>query len=68
MRRLLPVAAVVLALAGCGGGAQELLDTANLEVLQNNREHARALYRKVIEKYPGTADARTAEDRLRELD
>lgn len=62
-------AAIVLAvaLAGCGGGAGELLETARLEELQNNPAHARQLYREVATRYPGTPEARTAEERLRAL-
>ncbi len=64
------IATLVLlaALAGCGGGAQELLDTAQLEETQNNRPHARELYRRLVEQYPGTPQAKQAALRLAELE
>jgi hypothetical protein len=68
MWRLAPVGMLLVALSGCGGGAQELLETANFEVVQNNREHAIALYREVPKKYPDSPQARTAEARLKELE
>jgi TolA-binding protein len=52
----------------CGGGADDLLDTAKLEELQNNRPHARQLFEQVLRDYPGTAQAREAEARLRALE
>lgn len=65
--RALATLALTICLAGCGGGAQELLDTAKLEELQQNRPHARELYQEVLKKYPGTPEATTAEERLRAL-
>ena len=62
--RLLALAALPTLLAGCGGGAQELLDTARLEEVQNNPTHARELYQEVLRRYPGAPEARTAEERL----
>jgi hypothetical protein len=55
------------ALAGCGGGAQELLETAKLEELQNNAPHARELYQQILRDYPGSPEAREAESRLKAL-
>ena len=66
-RRTLAALALAVGLAGCGGGAQELLDTAKLEELQQNKPHARELYQEVVKKYPGTPEAATAEERLRAL-
>jgi TolA-binding protein len=68
LRRVRAVSAVALVLWGCGSGADELLDTAKLEELQNNRPHARELYREVMRKYPETPQARVAEERLRALE
>lgn len=64
------VAAMMLALvlAACGGGAQSLLETAQLEEVQNNPEHATQLYREIVTKYPGTPEAVQAADRLRALE
>jgi TolA-binding protein len=59
--------ALLVALSGCGEGAKELLDTAQLEELQNNRTHARELYQEIADRYPGTAEAKTAAERLRAL-
>jgi TolA-binding protein len=64
---LVATVALVIALAACGRGAEELLDTAKLEELQQNRAHARQLYEEIVRRYPGTAEAREAEARLREL-
>ena len=65
------VAAIVLlglGLAGCGGpSADELLSTAELEELQHNPAHARALYEDLVRRHPGTAQAERAATRLRAL-
>jgi len=61
------LAALVL-VAACGGGAKELLDTAQLEELQHNPTHARELYREIVAKHPGTPEAATAAERLRAFD
>jgi len=67
MQRTVRAVLLALVLAGCGGGAQELLDTAQLEELQNNRPHARELYERLVREHPGTPEAKTAEERLRAL-
>ncbi|MGE0086087.1 MAG: outer membrane protein assembly factor BamD [Desulfococcaceae bacterium] len=55
-------------LAGCSGGkAKELFDTAQLEELQNNTEHARRLYEEIIQKYPDSEFSQKAEQRLNAL-
>jgi TolA-binding protein len=61
------VATLALILSGCGGGADELMETAALEEQQNNPAHARELYREVVERFPGTPQAEKAGERLREL-
>ena len=67
MRRRLVVLSLALSLSGCGGGPEQLLETAKLEELQSNPAHARELYQEVIRRYPDSAEARTADERLRAL-
>ncbi|HJQ85306.1 MAG TPA: hypothetical protein VKA21_14570, partial [Candidatus Binatia bacterium] len=68
MRLFLAALGLALVLAGCGsGGADQLLDTARLEEIQNNPEHARALYLEIAQKYPGTPQAKIATERLAAL-
>jgi hypothetical protein len=67
MRRGIVLLAAALSLAGCGGNAAELLETAKLEELQNNPAHARELYREILRHHPGSPEARIAEERLRAL-
>jgi len=43
---------------------KQQLETAQFEEKQNNREHAIKLYQEVVTKYPGTPNAKTAQDRL----
>jgi hypothetical protein len=59
--------ALTALLLGCGGGAKELLDTAQLEETQRNVPHARELYEEVVRRYPGTPEAETAKARLEAL-
>lgn len=61
------LAAVVLAvtLIGCpGSGAQEMLETAQLEEVQDNHENARKIYQKIVEQYPDSPHADKARARL----
>lgn len=67
LRMIAALTLVLVALAGCGSGADELLDTARLEETQQNRPHARELYQEILRKYPGTPQAKTAEERLQAL-
>lgn len=57
-----------VALAACSGdqGGQQL-ETAQFEELQNNREHAIKLYEEVVSKYPGSPNAKIAQERLHAL-
>jgi hypothetical protein len=64
----LAILSLVVLLHACGGGAQELLDTARLEETQHNAPHARELYEEIVRRYPGTPEAETAAARLRALD
>lgn len=65
-RVLLPVLIflTMTAFACQGKEAQELFDTARLEELQNNREHAKALYEEILKKYPNSEIAAKAKERL----
>lgn len=59
------VIAVCLTFFGCSGNdAESLFETAKLEELQHNREHAVKLYREIIDKYPDSPYAKQAQDRL----
>jgi outer membrane protein assembly factor BamD (BamD/ComL family) len=60
------LALVVMGLTACNspnGGAQQL-ETAQFEEKQNNKEHAIKLYEEVVSKYPGSANAKVAQERL----
>lgn len=53
MKRLVLILVMIggLSIAGCSGNnAKELFETAQLEELQKNRDHAIKLYREIIEK------------------
>jgi hypothetical protein len=69
MKRLVVVASLLLTLAAsaCGDPAKEMFDTAGFEELQNNKEHARELYGRIIEQYPESEFARKAKARLTEM-
>lgn len=65
---LLVCLSIMLALAGCSGDkGKQQLETAQFEEKQNNREHAIKLYEEVVNRYPGSANARTAQERLNAL-
>jgi TolA-binding protein len=68
-RRPHVVGAALLAatLLGCGSGAKELLDTAQLEETQHNVPHARELYEALVKRYPDTPEATIAAKRLEAL-
>jgi TolA-binding protein len=56
---------VATALSGCSGnGAQQIFDTAKLEELQDNHEHAKQLYQEIIDNYPESEYAKRARERL----
>ena len=60
---------IFLAVAGCSGErAEDLFETAELEELQHNREHATQLYREILTKYPDSEFAAKAQARLSELE
>ena len=65
---LLLILLVVFSFLGCGGNAaQETFDTAKLEELQNNPEHALILYQEIIDKYPDSPLAAKSRERIAEL-
>lgn len=70
MKKILLILAAVLTLAAAGctaeKGAQQL-ETAQFEEKQNNREHAIKLYEEIISKYPGSPNAKIAQERLTAL-
>ncbi len=56
---------LVFGLAGCSGeSAKDLYETAQLEELQKNRDHAVQLYEEILQKHPESAYAKKAEERL----
>ena len=58
-----------LSIAGCSGdNAKELFETAQLEELQNNRDHAIKLYREILEQDPESEYAGKARKRLDALE
>lgn len=67
MKKILLSLLFAALLAGCGDRAKDLYETAQFEEQQFNREHARKLYREVVEKYPSSPYAETARKRLSEL-
>lgn len=56
------------AAGGCSGDSpRALFETAQLEEKQNSLDHARQLYREIIEKYPDSEVAAAAGARLHAL-
>jgi TolA-binding protein len=68
MRRATVALAFTLLLAACGGGAKELLETAQFEELQRNTTHAHELYREILQKHPDSPEAAKAKERLAALE
>jgi outer membrane protein assembly factor BamD (BamD/ComL family) len=64
---ILIVCVVLFVSAGCSDKAAELYETARFEELQRNEEHARELYRKILDSHPGSDYAPKARERLAEL-
>jgi len=65
---LILLAVCCTALAACSGNqGKEQLDTAQFEEKQNNKEHAIKLYEEVVAKYPGSPNAKMAQERLNAL-
>jgi TolA-binding protein len=59
---------LVTLLAGCSDDPEALLDTAQLEEKQNNPDHARELYERIVRDDPETLAATIAHERLKALD
>ncbi len=59
---------LALPLAGCGDGAEEMFETAQFEEVQNNREHARKLYNRILRDHPDSPFATKAKERLAALE
>ena len=59
---------LALPLAGCGEGAEEMFETAQFEEVQNNREHARKLYNRILRDHPDSPFAARARERLAAMD
>ena len=60
--------ALTMLLSACGGGAKEMLETAQFEELQRNTTHARELYQEIVRKHPDSPEAAKAKERLAALD
>lgn len=68
LKRILMVLVACLMLAGCAGEkGKELMETARFEEKQGNREHAAKLYAEIVQKYPGSENAKIAGERLAEM-
>jgi hypothetical protein len=59
--------ALTVLLVGCGEDPQAMLETAQLEEKQNNPEHARELYERIVRDHPDTPAATAAKERLQAL-
>lgn len=69
MNRAFLAAILVASLTGCmRSGPAEILETAKFEELQTNVDHARKLYREIVERYPDSKEAATARERLAALE
>ena len=67
-RVLLIVTVCLMALAGCSDDkGRQQMETAQFEEKQNNKEHAIKLYEEVVSKYPGSTNAKAAQERLNSL-
>ena len=57
--------ALAMGVMGCSGdSAKDLYETAQLEELQKNREHALQLYEEILQKHPNSEYAKKAAERL----
>ncbi|MBF0466875.1 MAG: hypothetical protein HQK94_17540 [Nitrospirae bacterium] len=59
---------LLLLMPSCAGNKdKELFETAKFEELQNNPDHARALYEEITVKYPDSKYAGMAQTRLKDM-
>ncbi len=65
---VLLVSMLTLPLAGCGDGAEEMFETAQFEEVQNNKEHARKLYNRILRDHADSPFAARARERLVTMD
>jgi TolA-binding protein len=68
MMQTIAALALTVLMAACGGGAKEMLETAQFEELQRNTKHARELYQDILTRHPDSPEAATAKERLAALD
>ena len=68
MMQTIAALALTMLLSACGGGAKEILETAEFEELQRNTKHARELYQEILQKHPDSPEAAKAKERLAALD
>jgi len=62
---LIIIVICLVSITGCSGDTpKELFETAKLEELQNNPDHARKLYQEIIKDHPESKYAKDAEKRL----
>ncbi len=68
MIRAIAALTLTVLVVACGGGAKEMLETAQFEELQRNTTHARELYQEILQKHPDSPEAAKAKERLAALD
>ena len=67
MRRVLFGFALLLCLTGCGDRPKDLYETGQFEEKQFNVRHAQELYQEILDKYPDSAYAALAAERLKAM-
>ncbi len=68
MKRRIAALALTVLVVACGGGAKEMIETAQFEELQRNTTHARELYQEILRKHPESPEAAKAKERLAALE
>ncbi len=62
------ILALLVMVSACGPDqAAQLLETAQFEERQTNKEHAKELYEEIVRRYPDSPAAQTARARLTQL-
>jgi TolA-binding protein len=67
LKTVLVVLVTCVLLSCSNGSAQQLLETAQFEEKQHNKEHATKLYQEIVAKHPTSPQAKTAQERLQVL-